>query len=100
MLCPPKLFCDNKSAIHLATNPVFHERTKHIEIDWHTICDQIKVGRVMALHISSGNQLGDVLTKALHPGPFMSMVQRLSFSSLFLPHKEIKTGGGIRYRSG
>lgn len=91
MSSTPKLFCDNKSAVHIATNPVFHERTKHIEIDCHTVRDQIKAGCLLALHVSSGNQLADILTKPLHPGPFFSMLHRLSVSSLFLPVLKPKT---------
>lgn len=82
-----KLFCDNKSTMHIANNPVFHERTKHVEIDCHKTRDRIKESCLKVFHITTNNQLADILTKALHPGPFHSILGRMSVSSLFTPQE-------------
>ncbi|XP_061364382.1 secreted RxLR effector protein 161-like [Gastrolobium bilobum] len=60
---PTEIRVDHKSAIELAKNPINHERSKHIDVRFHFIRDQVKEGKVERTHITSRDQVGDILSR-------------------------------------
>jgi hypothetical protein len=59
------VFCDNVSTVYMASNPVQHRRTKHIEIDIHFVREKVSLGQVRVLHVPSTHQYADIMTKGL-----------------------------------
>lgn len=70
MKTPPMLWCDNIGATYLAVNPVFHARTKHVEIDFHFVRDKIARGDLVVKFSSTKDQLVDLFTKPLSSARF------------------------------
>ena len=82
---PMRLYCDNKSAISIAHNPIQHDRTKHIEIDRHFIKEKLDSGLIFTPFVSTGGQLEDVLTKGLTSIAFQNIIGKLGMDNIHLP---------------
>jgi hypothetical protein len=65
------IYCDNQSCIKLSENPIFHDRSTHIEIRYHFIRDYVQRGAFELQYISTDEQVADILTKALGKGKFV-----------------------------
>lgn len=73
---PPRratvVYCDNISVMYMSSNPVQHQRTKHVEIDLHfVIRDRVSLEEIIVLHVPSSSQYADIFTKGL-PAPIFS----------------------------
>ena len=74
---PPLLWCDNKSAAHLAANPMFHARTKHIEMDLYFIRDHVLRKQLIIQYIPSSEQVANIFTKHISSSQFFSFRTKL-----------------------
>ncbi|RVW95346.1 Retrovirus-related Pol polyprotein from transposon RE1 [Vitis vinifera] len=80
-----KLICDNQAALHIASNPVFHERTKHIEVDYHFIREKIASGCVATSFVNSNDQLADIFTKSLRDPRIKYICNKLGAYDVYAP---------------
>ena len=77
----PILWCDNVSALAIASNLVFHARTKHIEVDYHFVRERVLRHDLQVKFVASQDQLADVLTKGLSSPQFHLLCSKLMWSS-------------------
>ncbi|GJT78357.1 hypothetical protein Tco_1045082 [Tanacetum coccineum] len=83
------MYCDSKAAIAISCNPVQHSRTKHIDVRYHFIKEQVEKGIVELFFVGTEYQLADLFTKALSEDRFKYLVRRLGMRCLTLDELEV-----------
>ena len=76
-ITPIPVKCDSQAAIYIAKNPMFHVRTKHIELDCHFVREKLLAGLISLHHVSTKVQLADALTKALPSSSHYQILTKL-----------------------
>lgn len=74
------ILCDNRSCIKLSENPVFHDKSNHIEIKYHYIRDMVERGAMKLQYVAKDEQIVDVLTKPLSKVKFEYLGTSLEWS--------------------
>jgi hypothetical protein len=84
------VYCDNISVVYMSSNPVQHQRTKHVEIDLHFVRDKVALSVVRVLHVPTTSQFADIFTKGLPSGVFTEFRTSLNVRST-----DANTAGGV-----
>uniref|UniRef100_A0A8R7PMA5 Copia protein n=1 Tax=Triticum urartu TaxID=4572 RepID=A0A8R7PMA5_TRIUA len=85
------VYCDNVNAVYMSSNPVQHQRMKHIEIDLHFVRERVALGELRVLHVPTSSQFADIFTKGLPTRLFDDFRTSLNVGE---PH--VATAGGVR----
>jgi hypothetical protein len=86
------IYCDNQSCVKLSKNPVFHDRSKHIEIKYYFLRDKVQRGEVVLQYISTDEQTADILSKPLSKIKFAYLRDKLGLVEIApLVEREEKT---------
>jgi hypothetical protein len=64
------VYCDNINVVYLSTNPIQHQRTKHVEIDLHFVRENVAIGQVRVLHVPTTSQFADIFMKGVPSSVF------------------------------
>lgn len=84
LITSPTLWCDNISALSLATIHVFHAHTKHVEVDFHFVREKIALKQLCVRHVPSGFQIANILTKPLTVAKFLILRDKLKLTCLLV----------------